>query len=462
MIPISGEHPAFSGLVAIRRRDITPPLGIYAKNWGASQTPTADRVHQPLTLTALIIKEVESDAHPFVLVSLDLGWWKSKAEHEAFARVASELGLDPARFLVSLTHTHSGPSFCPYEAEQRGGPLIPEYLQLLCGLTKDVIQEAINSAEPALIEVASGHCDLATNRDLPDPFKSRFLVGWNPGEIADDELIVARVSTPHGKILGTVVNYACHPTILAWENEAISPDYVGTLRDVVESDTGAPCIFVQGASGELAPALQYVGNTIHAERAGRCAGHASLAILYGMLPPAHGLVFKGAMESGAPLALWKPQIRNDISKSIASSICFIDLAIKSDFPTVEEIRQKLAETDSRAVRERLNRKLLIRQSIGNSNTYRAGHLIWRIGNIFFVGVPNEAYSILQQTLRAEAAPFPLFVITLANGSLGYLPPAPLYDEDIYSVGQTPFAAGCLETTISSISQNVRRLKSACK
>jgi hypothetical protein len=35
-------------------------------------------------------------------------------------------------------------------------------------------------------------------------------------------------------------------------------------------------------------------------------------------------------------------------------------------------------------------------------------------------------------------------LNLVNGSLGYLPPAPLYDVDIYQVWQTPFERGGLE------------------
>ena len=48
-----------------------------------------------------------------------------------------------------------------------------------------------------------------------------------------------------------MVNYACHPTTLAWENTLISPDFPGAMREVVERATAAPCVFLQGASGDL-------------------------------------------------------------------------------------------------------------------------------------------------------------------------------------------------------------------
>lgn len=62
---------------------------------------------------------------------------------------------------------------------------------------------------------------------LPDPDaeKNRIVCGYNPDGKPDDTLLVGRLTNVAGKTLATLVNYACHPTTLAWENKAISPDY---------------------------------------------------------------------------------------------------------------------------------------------------------------------------------------------------------------------------------------------
>ena len=57
----------------------------------------------------------------------------------------------------------------------------------------------------------------------------------------------------------------------------------------------------------------------------------------------------------------------------------------------------------------------------------------------------EAYSNLQQDLRQRFPDPALICMNVVNGTIGYLPPAELYDRDIYQVWQTPFARGCLET-----------------
>ena len=63
-----------------------------------------------------------------------------------------------------------------------------------------------------------------------------------------------------------MVNYACHPTTLAWQNTLISPDYVGAMREVVGSRHDAPCLFLQGASGDVGPRVGFVGDTEQAAR----------------------------------------------------------------------------------------------------------------------------------------------------------------------------------------------------
>src|SRR6185369_3121662 len=104
--------------------------------------------------------------------------------------------------------------------------------------------------------------------------------------------------------LATIVNYACHPTTLAWENALISPDFPGAMREVVEGTTGVPCLFLQGASGDLGPREGYVGDTAVADRNGRQLWFAALSALTAL--PAAGTHFRytGPVVSGATLGAW--------------------------------------------------------------------------------------------------------------------------------------------------------------
>ena len=46
-------------------------------------------------------------------------------------------------------------------------------------------------------------------------------------------------------------------------------------------------------------------------------------------------------------------------------------------------------------------------------------------------------------------------MNLINGSIGYLPPADLYDTEVYPVWQTPFDRGSLELTLETMTQAIR-------
>ncbi len=74
--PRTFRHASFYGQIGIARADVTPPVGIYARNWGAAKHDLARAVHRPLTLTAMTLTSA-AGGHSLVLVEADLGWWKS-------------------------------------------------------------------------------------------------------------------------------------------------------------------------------------------------------------------------------------------------------------------------------------------------------------------------------------------------------------------------------------------------
>src|SRR5262249_15424540 len=141
-----------------------------------------------------------------------------------------------------------------------GGDLIAPYLSSLGQKVSTLVREARASARPAVVAYATGRCALAAQRDFWDEASRQFVCGFNPTAFADDTVLVGRVTSPEGSPIASIVNYACHPTTLAWQNTLISPDFPGSMRDLVERNTGAPCVFLQGASGDLGPREGYVGD----------------------------------------------------------------------------------------------------------------------------------------------------------------------------------------------------------
>jgi len=452
----------FSGHIGVAREDITPPVGIYARNWGAAQHDVATGIHRPLTLTALTLQQTP-DGDPLVLIAADLGWWRT-LEDEWFVRsgVLEAFSLAPARVMMNLSHTHAGPSICREDADKPGGEMIAPYLEKLREAAIAATRRALESAQSTTLTWMYGRCNLAADRDLCSLETEKVLCGFNPDRsaggawLADDTLLVGRVTTEGGATLATLVNYACHPTTLAFENSLISPDFVGAMRELVEAHTGdAPCLFLQGASGELAPRDQYTSDTAIADANGRQLGYSVLAALEGMLPPCTELHFKGVVESGASLAIWK---RAPFSPSNAlDAVCHqVEMRLKC-LPSVAEIEAELAHTTDRVEAEKLRRKRRVRQAVGEGTKTRIPLWIWHVGDSVLIGQPNEAYSLLQHWLRGRFPDNALAVMNVVNGHIGYLPRGTLYLSkfDSYPVTQTPFEQESLEWLMKTLQKRLQ-------
>src|ERR1051325_4205455 len=94
------SHDGFAGILGVAREDITPPVGIYARNWGAAKHDVAEGIHRPMTATALTMKSGEG-GKPLVLVAVDLGWWKSFGDEQGVrAALVEALKIDASRGVI--------------------------------------------------------------------------------------------------------------------------------------------------------------------------------------------------------------------------------------------------------------------------------------------------------------------------------------------------------------------------
>jgi hypothetical protein len=470
----------------VARCDITPPVGIYHRMWGAATHDRATGVHRPLTATAAVFQAshgpVAVDTEQVVVaVDLCLLWGREMtALREA---VCGQSGLEPGQLTVAFSHTHAGGLMDLERVGLPGGELIPGYLEELARRVAGAIAEARRSADEALITYATGKCSLAADRDFWDEASGQFVCGFNPAGSADDTLLVARVSAAaSGRTLATFVNYACHPTTLAWENAQISPDYPGAMREVVEGATGAPCVFLQGASGDLGPREGFVGDPAVADHNGRQLGYAALSALESLPPPGTRFRYKGPVISGATLGAWEhvpldPPARDRLA-GWRLRRWTVPLAYRPELGTSsqaeaerarwlaeEETARRAGELDRardcRALAERLTRKLTRLRDLPPGETFPFPVVLWQAGDALWLAVEGEHYQLLQRSLRERFPRTPLVVMTLANGSRPtYLPPADIYGKGIYQESIAVLAPGCLERLIEEVGRQIDEWRSA--
>ncbi|WP_437920083.1 neutral/alkaline non-lysosomal ceramidase N-terminal domain-containing protein [Sphingobacterium sp. LRF_L2] len=434
------HQQASRAFFAVKEADITPPLAIYARNWGAAAFDNAQGIHRPLVMQCFIIGS-ETGELGQVILTADLGWWKNSADEVHLrSRLLKKFSLQESQLLFCLSHTHAGPSLCSADREKPGGEYIEDYLERLYETAVSLIQQANNEMAQGTIVWGYGVCDLATKRDLH--VGNEFLVGYDPTATADDTLVVGLLRWNDGKPGAIFVNYACHPTTFAYENTLLSPDFVGAMREVVENQWKVPTLFLQGASGDLAPKEQYVSDPAIVDRHGRKLGYAVLSTIEGFRSAGDDLVYDHALPSGAPLAIWKTK-----PTSIVETVYAEKFTVTVDYkklPDLLAIEKEYLLAQDRVMKDRLWRKLNTRLVIGEQEVADLPLWVWQIGEIILVAQPNEAYSYFQLELRKSFPHKIIVVVNIANGYVGYLPPKELYSNDMYAVWQTPYAAGSLE------------------
>ena len=212
--------------------EITPPVAGPLWGYAARHDAPSVGVLDPLHARALVLA---AGTERLALVSLDLGRAPTRQSTAAIRkRVRHAAGIEHI-FLVA-SHTHNGPCL---ELDRWPDPKDP-YVRRLEEKVAGVILEAAKQLRPARLGVASQA--VARNRNR----HSR-----RPDAPVDRELIVVRVEDHSGKPIAHLVNFAAHPTMLDARLRKLSADYPGALAGLVEKETGAPCLFLQGAAGDL-------------------------------------------------------------------------------------------------------------------------------------------------------------------------------------------------------------------
>jgi hypothetical protein len=458
--------------------DITPPVGIYHRMWGAATHDRSTGIHRPLEAAAMAFASPsESSGRPtFLLIALDhcLFWPAEIARVKRAVHAAT--GLNEQDFFITFSHTHGAGLMDPSRKHLPGGELIEPYLDELCQKLGKLAAEAIRALEPVTIVYGAGRCDMAQHRDFWDETSQQFVCGYNPGGPVDDGVIVARVTNDSGRLVATIVNYGCHPTTLAWENTLISPDYPGAMRATVEKATGAPCVFLLSPCGDIGPKEAQQGDVAVADRNGRQLGYAALSAFESLPPPQMQFTYRGPVISGATLGDWRHEPMTSTQRLRAADVRLRRLTIPLPYcperPAVSELETErsrfLAEEqaalragdslkarDCRAFVERLTRAITKWSSVPAGDTFPYEVNVLKLGEAIWLTFEGEPYQLLQTELRRRFPNFPLVMSVIGDGwRASYLPRKESYGRGIYQETVAILAPGCLERLLDAVSHEL--------
>lgn len=233
-----GDVPLEAGAAVA---DLTPPTGL--PMWGYSNPEQiSSGTLDPLYGKAVVLRVGELTLG---LISMDFGRMPTPSVCEAIRSRVRPKGIEEVIFCA--THTHSGPMM--------ELPGLPHTAGMESALV-DLLLEAMNKLQPVRLGVGKATLDIAHNRRVV--VEGQCWMRWRnlerlPSSPLDQELTALQLETPSGTAVATLVHYACHPVILGPDNTRYSADWCGAMCRDVQEETGAPCLFLQGAAGDINP-----------------------------------------------------------------------------------------------------------------------------------------------------------------------------------------------------------------
>jgi hypothetical protein len=404
-------------------------------------------VLDPLTATALLLRVGEMS---LLIVACDLLSFRGELGTQVRRCIADAASIPETRVMVAASHTHSGPVLGTHlRTSLHTGQTLPDaYRQNLLHTLAGLAGEAKHNIQPARLAVGEGMSPIGVNR-RERVAGGRIVIGMNEDGVADHAVGVLRVDSVSGATLAVVVNYTCHPIVLGPKSRAISADYPGAMRRIVEDTAGAPCLFVQGACGDAGPLCGEDAGPQGVLRLGAILGHEASRVFW-LLDPRPIERRKVIFESVAPLTNVIESSLPEPAHTLHAVERSVDLPLL-DPPIVEEARRMAAQLSAMAqggVTSKLDRidlaKIEVQQAwyaylvdlYENGVVPRSVSLsvvALRLDDLGIIALPLEPFAGIGLEIKSGSPAPNTWVVGYAHGCAGYVPSPEAYSEGGYEV-----------------------------
>ncbi|WP_242300236.1 neutral/alkaline non-lysosomal ceramidase N-terminal domain-containing protein [Bacillus cereus group sp. BfR-BA-01448] len=226
--------------IGVCKVDITPPVGIDFV--GYHRETGINNVEERIYGTVFVF---EKDEMKTVFISIDNIGMLVEDTNMIRERVASRLHVPFERITVVYTHTHSGP-------ETVGEQLLVRSYKTI--LVNNVVQGAVtanNNLKRCEVGWSVTTGDIGVNR-RERTSDGRAKMGTNIEGVVDKRIgMLAIKDTETKELTGIIVFCTAHPNVLKGDSDALSADYPGMTREILEKIVNCPVMIVQGAAGNV-------------------------------------------------------------------------------------------------------------------------------------------------------------------------------------------------------------------
>ena len=164
------------------------------------------------------------------LVAIDSIGFTRELSDKLRKMLGDALGLSPEQVMLCFSHTHAAP-----DADRESA-----YYGMIC----EKLLEAARQAAADLTEVTVGWCNA----------EAKIGVNRRPvSDATDDRVGVIRVcEAKDGRAKLLILRVTAHGNVLKRDNNMISPDWFGDLREIAGEKFGCPVMVIQGSAGSTA------------------------------------------------------------------------------------------------------------------------------------------------------------------------------------------------------------------
>jgi neutral ceramidase len=374
--------------------DITPPAGTKKGGWMADLE--AKTFLDPLFARVAIFQDDKGGKSAFIQLDTLSVRWSDTADLRK--RIAVECGFPGANIMVSATHNHAGPAIARLAPVEKNKTYV-EDLKRKC---VSAFKQALSGME----EIEAGFSsvkdfDVAFNRRAvmrDGTVKCQASLFSNPDALysegpVDPEVAVVIVKNKSGKMIGALVNFACHPTHHGGTDE-ISAGFPGVLAAKMK-EWGCPItLFLNGAYGNVITVDFQHGLSLSKEEAGE-------------------KLFTDVKKASEQM-----KFLSDFS--VAANSCTIKLPFRNI--TDDEYHGRVRGAQRFRSDELYEKDIdLIKAKIAKCGSQLAEVQVIRLGDWNFAGIPAEYFVEHQLRIKTETFPKRSFVVGGANGMIGYVP-----------------------------------------
>ena len=448
----------------VARVDITPKVGVAHAGWGAQTHQVSIGNDMPLHVTALVVTKGNVE---LAIVDVDIGIFTNPQDKKIRELISKKSGIPFGNIRLAYTHTHSGPiTFGQWIKD--GIDLANEWWNTIPDACAKAVIEAKATAQPARTGFGRGSCDVNINR-RPSRDNGQLFTGRNWDGAVDHSVDVVSFDDADDNPIATIVNYAMHPTIMAHQNQWVTPDFPGPMRSVVEHTVGGLCLFLQGASGNQGPVDGFTGDLRVYRKVGSKLGAEAARVRLNIEPRERKENLDQILISGADLGIYSNVPINESDDTVGVSNVPVDLPsrnvisladAKAGFHAgekeLESARASMASEEEirKAVSKvmRANIQLSVAR-LSDTNTHD-GHIeitaqSMRIGETVLVSIPVEPFVELAQGVKERSSSANTVFSGFSNGHINYLATDIAFEEGGYEVGVSVFAAGSAELAIEA-------------